>query len=40
MDVQACGPNLPARYNAMPCGQTLPLSFRNTRPHALRARAE
>lgn len=29
-DVQACGPNLPPGYNRLPCGQTLPLSFRNT----------
>jgi murein DD-endopeptidase MepM/ murein hydrolase activator NlpD len=29
-DVQACGPNLPPRYNNLPCGQTVPLSFRNT----------
>lgn len=30
-DVQACGPNLPPDYNALPCGRTLPLTFRNTR---------
>ena len=33
-DVQACGPNLPPHYNALPCGQTVPVTFRNTRPHA------
>jgi murein DD-endopeptidase MepM/ murein hydrolase activator NlpD len=33
-DVQACGPNLPPRCNALPCGQTVPVTFRNTRPHA------
>jgi murein DD-endopeptidase MepM/ murein hydrolase activator NlpD len=32
-DVQTCGPNLPPGYNRMPCGQTLPVSFRNTAPH-------
>ncbi len=32
-DVQKCGPNLPPKYNQLPCGQTLPLTFRNTRPH-------
>lgn len=32
-DVQKCGPNLPPNYNQLPCGQTLPLTFRNTRPH-------
>ncbi len=32
-DVQKCGPNLPPKYNELPCGQTLPLTFRNTRPH-------
>ena len=32
-DVQTCGPNLPPNYNRLPCGQTLPLTFRNTRPH-------
>jgi len=30
-DVQRCGPNLPPNYNKLPCGQTLPVSFRNTR---------
>ena len=33
-DVQQCGPNLPPNYNQLPCGQTLPIVFRNTRPHA------
>ncbi len=28
-DVQLCGPNLPPRYNALPCGMTVPLTFRN-----------
>jgi murein DD-endopeptidase MepM/ murein hydrolase activator NlpD len=28
-DVQKCGPNLPPRYNAPPCGMTVPLTFRN-----------
>jgi len=32
-DVQRCGPNLPPNYNALPCGQTVPVSFRNTRRH-------
>lgn len=32
-DVQLCGPNLPPSYNQLPCGQTLPLTFRNTDPH-------
>ena len=32
-DVQKCGPNLPPNYNQLPCGQTLPVTFRNTRPH-------
>lgn len=31
-DVQTCGPNLPPRYNDLPCGMTVPLSFRNTEP--------
>src|SRR4051812_13009953 len=30
-DVQRCGPNLPPNYNRLPCGQTVPVSFRNTR---------
>jgi murein DD-endopeptidase MepM/ murein hydrolase activator NlpD len=29
-DVQTCGPNLPPGYNTLPCGMTVPLSFRNT----------
>ncbi len=33
-DVQKCGPNLPPNYNALPCGQTLPVTFKNTHPHA------
>jgi hypothetical protein len=33
-DVQTCGPNLPPRYNDLPCGMTVPLSFRNTEPQA------
>ncbi|MCU0647017.1 MAG: M23 family metallopeptidase [Gemmatimonadaceae bacterium] len=28
-DVQQCGPNLPPRYNALPCGMTVPVTFRN-----------
>lgn len=28
-DVQMCGPNLPPRYNVLPCGMTVPLTFRN-----------
>ena len=32
-DVQKCGPNLPPDYNQLPCGQTLPVTFRNTKPH-------
>lgn len=32
-DVQLCGPNLPPNYNKLPCGQTLPISFRNTETH-------
>jgi murein DD-endopeptidase MepM/ murein hydrolase activator NlpD len=32
-DVQRCGPNLPPDYNRLPCGQTLPVTFRNTSPH-------
>lgn len=32
-DVQKCGPNLPPNYNKLPCGQTVPLSFRNTTCH-------
>ena len=33
-DVQVCGINLPPNYNQMPCGQTLPVSFRNTAAHS------
>ncbi|MBM3819444.1 MAG: M23 family metallopeptidase [Acidimicrobiia bacterium] len=33
-DVQRCGPNIPPRYNDLPCGMTVPLSFRNTEPHS------
>lgn len=33
IDVQTCGPNLPPGYNKLPCGMTLPLSFRNTEAH-------
>lgn len=33
-DVQVCGVNLPPNYNQLPCGQTLPVTFRNTSPHA------
>lgn len=33
-DVQKCGPNLPPKYNELPCGQTLPMTFRNTSQHA------
>lgn len=29
-DVQTCGPNLPPAYNALPCGKTVPVNFRNT----------
>ncbi len=29
-DVQQCGPNLPPNYNQLPCGQTVPVTFRNT----------
>ena len=28
-DVQKCGPNLPPKYNALPCGMTVPITFRN-----------
>ena len=27
-DVQRCGPNLPPAYNALPCGMTVPVTFR------------
>jgi len=33
-DVQSCGPNLPPNYNSLPCGQTVPVSFKNTTAHA------
>ncbi|WP_440055242.1 M23 family metallopeptidase [Pseudoalteromonas sp. T1lg65] len=33
-DVQQCGPNLPPNYNRLPCGQTVPVTFRNTELHA------
>ncbi|WP_088330050.1 M23 family metallopeptidase [Lacimicrobium sp. SS2-24] len=33
-DVQQCGPNLPPHYNRLPCGQTVPVTFQNTQPHA------
>jgi len=29
LDVQTCGPNLPPGYNTLPCGQTVPVNFRN-----------
>lgn len=32
-DVQKCGPNLPPNYNELPCGQTVPVTFRNTGLH-------
>jgi len=32
-DVQTCGLNLPPNYNQLPCGQTLPVTFRNTSNH-------
>jgi hypothetical protein len=32
-DVQRCGPNMPPNYNALPCGETLPVTFRNTVGH-------
>ncbi len=28
-DVQACGPNLPPGYNRLPCGRTVPVTFRD-----------
>lgn len=28
-DVHTCGPNLPPNYNKLPCGMTVPLTFRN-----------
>jgi len=33
-DVQTCGPNLPPGYNRLPCGRTVPVSFRNTEGHS------
>lgn len=33
-DVQRCGPNLPPRYNALPCGMTVPVTFRGAGPNA------
>lgn len=39
-DVQACGPNLPPHYNRLPCGQTLPVTFKNTRPHTCGLKAK
>ncbi|QTH73565.1 M23 family metallopeptidase [Pseudoalteromonas xiamenensis] len=33
-DVQRCGPNLPPHYNRLPCGQTVPLTFKNTTEHS------
>ncbi|MFQ5527109.1 MAG: M23 family metallopeptidase [Thermoanaerobaculia bacterium] len=33
-DVTSCCCITPPNYNELPCGQTLPLSFRNTQPHA------
>jgi len=39
-DVQACGPNLPPSYNRLPCGRTVPVSFRNTEPHACGLRSK
>ncbi len=32
-DVQRCGPNLPPGYNTLPCGMTIPLTFRNAGPN-------
>lgn len=32
-DVQACGPNLPPAYNQLPCGRTVPVSFRDAGPN-------
>ncbi len=28
-DIQTCGPNLPPNYNTLPCGMTVPVTFRN-----------
>ncbi len=33
-DVQSCGPNLPPGYNDLPCGHTVPVTFRNTAAHS------
>jgi murein DD-endopeptidase MepM/ murein hydrolase activator NlpD len=33
-DVQQCGPNLPPGYNKLPCGQTIPVTFKNTSSHS------
>ncbi len=33
-DVQQCGPNLPPNYNQYPCGQTVPVIFRNTEEYS------
>lgn len=33
-DVQRCGPNLPPDYNRPPCGQTVPVAFRDAAPPA------
>jgi murein DD-endopeptidase MepM/ murein hydrolase activator NlpD len=33
-DVQTCGPNLPPGYNRLPCGRTVPVTFRNAGPNA------
>lgn len=33
-DVQQCGPNLPPGYNKLPCGQTIPVTFKNTTSHS------
>ena len=32
-DVQRCGPNLPPKYNVLPCGMTVPVTFRNAGPN-------
>jgi murein DD-endopeptidase MepM/ murein hydrolase activator NlpD len=32
-DVQQCGPNLPPGYNTLPCGMTVPLTFKNAGPN-------
>lgn len=39
-DVQTCGPNLPPGYNTLPCGRTVPLTFRNTENHTCGLREE